>query len=365
MRRLPALLALAAVVLAGCAPGGLRPDQAAVVNGTPVTVDELTGRVAATRAVLQRNPQPTSAPPDGATLTRQTLADMIRTRLVLAGAGADGITVSDAQLEQRLGQVRTQVEGRGRKLEEAMAAEGLTDAALRDQLRFDLAATGIATRLVPSPTDAQVRAELTSRRSAPKSVEARHILVADEATAARIRSELASGGDWKALASRFSTDPGSKGAGGELGQLSKGQTVPEFDEALFELAGQGSCKGAKGPCASPISQPVRTSFGWHVLQVMGVTPLTAAESRALTPAAVRAELEQGLQERRQQAFSDWLRELALESEVKVNPRFGSWQAASLEISDRDTAPQAPPTSTSLPTIQLGGDDPAGQAPAAP
>jgi foldase protein PrsA len=367
-RRIPVVLLLTAVVLAGCSGGDPRPSQAALVNGKAISVDEVTRRVDDTRAGIASSTASTQpgqqTQPDGVTLTRRILSDLIRTQLVVTAAAADGVRVTDAQVDQRLAEIRTQLEAQGQKFEQAVANEGLTIETLRDQLRLDAAASGIASRLVPDPTSAQVQAELAKRKTEPKSLKARHILVADEATARKVRTELEGGGDWKALAAQYSTDPGSKPNGGDLGELTKGQTVPEFDTTLFQLAEQGNCKTAKAACASPLSQPVKTQFGWHVLQVTGVTRLSGAEAKALTADAVKSELTEQLQPKRQQAFGDWLRELAVGADVKVNPRFGVWQAESASITDRDTAPQAPPTST--PTIQLG--DPSGQggqAPAAP
>jgi peptidyl-prolyl cis-trans isomerase D len=97
-------------------------------------------------------------------------------------------------------------------------------------------------------------------------VKVRHILIsvpkgADASTdaAAKAKAEdvlkqLRAGGDWNALAKKYSDDPGSKNTGGELGFLQHGVTVPEFDKAAFSLnPGQ-------------ISDPVKTQFGYHVIQ---------------------------------------------------------------------------------------------------
>jgi peptidyl-prolyl cis-trans isomerase C len=86
-------------------------------------------------------------------------------------------------------------------------------------------------------------------------VKARHILVGDETQAKDIADKLAKGGDFAALAKEFSVDGGSKENGGDLGYFSKGQMVPQFEEAAFALE-----KGAT-------SKPVQSQFGWHVIRV--------------------------------------------------------------------------------------------------
>ena len=62
--------------------------------------------------------------------------------------------------------------------------------------------------------------------------------------------------DFSKLASEFSEDPGSKSDGGHLGYMKKGQMVPEFEQAAFNLK------------AGQISEPVKTSFGYHLIKVL-------------------------------------------------------------------------------------------------
>jgi peptidyl-prolyl cis-trans isomerase D len=98
-------------------------------------------------------------------------------------------------------------------------------------------------------------------------VKVRHILIkvpqgADAATDAAakkkaedIRKQVVGGADFAKLAKENSDDPGSKDQGGELGMISKGQTVPEFEQAAFSLQ------------PGQTSQVIKTQFGYHVLQV--------------------------------------------------------------------------------------------------
>lgn len=86
-------------------------------------------------------------------------------------------------------------------------------------------------------------------------VKTRHILVETEDQAKELREKIAHGGNFAQLAKEHSKDPGSKDEGGELGYFSRGQMVPQFEEAAFKLQ--------KGD----LSEPVQTQFGWHLIQV--------------------------------------------------------------------------------------------------
>jgi peptidyl-prolyl cis-trans isomerase C len=85
-------------------------------------------------------------------------------------------------------------------------------------------------------------------------VHARHILVATEDEAKEIEAELKKGADFATLAKAKSKDPGAAD-GGDLGYFTKDQMVPEFSAVAFKLD--------KGQ----ISDPVKTQFGWHIIQV--------------------------------------------------------------------------------------------------
>lgn len=111
-------------------------------------------------------------------------------------------------------------------------------------------------------------------------VHARHILVADEALIKTIQERLQAGELWDALAAQYSTDTSNASNGGDLGWFGAGAMVAEFEQVAFATA-----PGA-------ISEPVKTQFGWHLIQVLekGPQPLTASE----------------LEQKRQQALDDWL-----------------------------------------------------------
>ena len=97
-------------------------------------------------------------------------------------------------------------------------------------------------------------------------VHARHILlrpteVQDDATTRQrledLRERILAGEDFAALASITSEDPSSAAQGGDLGWTGPGSFVPDFDEALGKLQ------------ENEISQPFRTQYGWHIVQMLG------------------------------------------------------------------------------------------------
>ena len=210
---------------------------------------------------------------------------------------------------------------------------------LRTQQRVQLAVDLVAVKLVPYSPDAQLRQTLDQRKDDFLEVHVRHVLVKDKAKADAVRQELASGGDWAAVAKESSIDTQSKDKAGDLGFNAKGATVKPFETAEYKLAGQGDCKGkSSGSCESPISQPVKTQFGYHVLQVVGVR-LPKLDNE------LRAKLEPAVKDRRQQAVQRWFDEQVKGAEVVINPRFGTWDAESGKVIDRETAPGAGPTTT--------------------
>lgn len=90
--------------------------------------------------------------------------------------------------------------------------------------------------------------------SAPKQVHAKHILVDTEEKALLIKKEIEGGKAFEEAAKEYSSCP-SKEQGGDLGSFSKGQMVPEFEEAAFTQE------------IGSISAPVKTQFGFHLIKV--------------------------------------------------------------------------------------------------
>lgn len=125
-----------------------------------------------------------------------------------------------------------------------------------------------------------------------------HILVEDEETALEVAGKLADGEDFAALAAEYSVDDINKDQGGDLGWFARGAMVLPFDEAAFALE------------EGEISDPVQTDFGWHILLSLG------KDQVLIDPATA--------DQRRNEAFTNWIIEKRLEYQVVVNENWISF-----------------------------------------
>ena len=139
--------------------------------------------------------------------------------------------------------------------------------------------------------------------------EVRHILIKpseimtdDQARelVVELKARALAGEDFGDLAREYSEDIGSAQEGGELGWTSPGQMVPEFDATMQKTA------------IDEISDPIRTQFGWHILQVEG------RRENDMTNEATRAKAMDHLHNRKYQEELDaWLRQIRDEAFVDI------------------------------------------------
>jgi len=137
----------------------------------------------------------------------------------------------------------------------------------------------------------------------------RHILVrtnevVSEAEARRkltdLRERIVNGGSDFAELARVHSDDGTAARGGELDWVYPGDTVPEFERAYEELK------------IGEVSQPIRTPFGYHLIQVL------ERRSSDLSPERRRLQARQTLRERKaDEAYTEWLRQLRDQTYVEL------------------------------------------------
>ncbi len=114
--------------------------------------------------------------------------------------------------------------------------------------------------------DADIKRWFEQHRSdfaVPEQIHARHILVASREKALKIIDKLKRRRDlFKLLAARESLDDSNKARGGDLNWFPRGVMVKAFDDAAFKLK------------LNTLSEPVKTRFGWHVIEVLDHHPET-------------------------------------------------------------------------------------------
>ena len=166
-------------------------------------------------------------------------------------------------------------------------------------------------------TEAEARKLYDAQLAAAKPQEearARHILVETEAKAKDIFEKIAHGDDFARMAKEFSKDTGSKEEGGDLGYFSRGQMVPQFEEAAFKLK------------PGEMSQPVQSQFGWHIIKLedkrqRGAPPFDTIKDRIMASLVHRKaqEMVQGLREKAKLEFVDPALKAEAEKESQMRP----------------------------------------------
>lgn len=264
-------------------PGGgeeLVDRVIAVVGDTALLLSDLRTAVQQLQAAGRTIPED---PIQRDAFMQQVLDDRINTLLMVEAARDAGIVVDDQQVAQavdeQVQQILQQFDGSQARLETALAADGMTMTQYREllssQIRDDELMRGFMSermraRARPVISESEIEAAFEAQRARlgtrPATVSFRQVIIkpepsdsADAAarrTAEEVYRELDAGGDWEVLARRFSDDPGSKEAGGDLGWVRQGGgLVPEFERMAFAI---------RPGALSPI---FRTEFGYHILEV--------------------------------------------------------------------------------------------------
>ena len=303
-------------MLAGCGGGGdaVPADAVAVVDGENVAKADYDQLLAQTKKSYenQKREFPNAGSQEFQTLRNQIVQYLIQREEFSQEADDLGIEVTDEQVNARLEQVVKQYFGGDRKkYEQQLADQGVTDRAVRAEIRAQIISEKIfeeVTRKV-AVTDKQVEEYYEKNKaqySQPQSREVRHILVKTRAKADDIYNQLQGGADFSELAKKFSEDTGSKANGGKL-TISKGQTVAPFDQTAFLLK------------KNDISKPVKTEFGFHIIQPIG----DVKEAKVTPLKEVKDSIKQQLaQTKKNEAMTKWVDELKKDYEDKVSYAVG-------------------------------------------
>ena len=284
------------------------PNVLARINGEAVSKADFEKTVA---AIEQRNRAPVP-PTERDRIFRAVLDEMIATRLLAQESKARKISVTDAEVDEQIANIKKQF-GSDEAFTAAMTAQKVTLEQLKTDTRQDLminkmleAELGSKIAVKPEQIEKAYKENPTAFQ-VPDRVRASHILIAAPADAspdvkkaalAKAQTVLQSaraGKDFGALAKEFSQDPGSAAQGGDLGVFTAQQMVAPFSEAAFKLK-----PGA-------ISDVVETQFGYHIIKVVEKQPGRTVKLDEAKP-AIERQLRDVNRNRETQSFLEALRQ---------------------------------------------------------
>lgn len=263
-----AAVTITGVALAGCGGSGLPEGVVAQVDGQDIPQSELDQLMTQQEQAAEQQGQKFAEPgtEEYSTLQRQALEGLVFQRIVALEARECGkpCLATPAQIgAERKKIVKQNFGADSKKFQEFLKEQKLTPADVDRILRASVEEPRVTARVTKGITFTPAQALKYCKANPqefkqPASREASHILVKTKAEADSIRAQ-ASTSNFADLARQYSTDPGSKNQGGDLGTIQTGALVPEFEKVAFALKD------------GEISQPVKTQFGWHVITAR-VTP---------------------------------------------------------------------------------------------
>jgi parvulin-like peptidyl-prolyl isomerase len=258
--------------------------------------------------------------PEFQNLQQQAVALLVEREQWRQAAEDLDVEVTEADIDKELEAfIDERFAGKRKDFEKALKAQGFTEDDLRETLRWSVVSRKVFESVTADVevTDDEIAAYYAQNQAnyvTPTSRDLRHILITEKkpngdidyakskAEAERIHALLEDGGDFAALAKEFSED-GSAAQGGKL-TVNRGETVPEFDAVAFDLD--------KGE----LSEPVRTQFGYHVIEALSAKP------KIVPLAKVRDSIKSTLaQERKNEIIQEWLDDLRADSDVSYAAGF--------------------------------------------
>ena len=307
--RLLAVAGVSALALTACT-STVRTGAAAVVGDERITSTRL-------QQVVDRGvagaPDHRAPGPDAVAYSRSVLLRLITHDVLVVAARDEHVSVDAGQVDATQDRIATQLGG-PQQLQAKAAESGIAPADLRQTLSDITLRDALADRLTADlPVDeAKLRAAYQAGIAGYDRVHSAHILVATKALAVSLLGRAkADPASFAALAATYSTDQGSKDKGGDLGFQGRGALAKQFETAIF----------THPPGSFVIA---RTSFGYHVIHVI--------ERQTASFEQVRPDLRRGLLgQQRLDAVNALLATTARRLGVRVNPRYGRWDATALKV----------------------------------
>jgi len=310
------LCALVSFALAGCGGGSdeVPTNAVAVVDGQEIAKTDYDALIAQAKKSYknQKRDFPKAGSQEFRTLKNQAVQFLVQREQFEQEAENLDVNVTDKQVDARFKQILKQYFGGDmKKFNSQLKAQGLKEEQVRKDLRSQIVSEKIFAQVTKDVkvTDKQIEDYYNKNKaqySRPESRDVRHILVKSKAKANQLEAQLKAGASFAALAKKFSEDTGSKADGGKL-TISKGQTVAPFDKVAFELK------------KNAISKPVKTEFGYHIIQALSDTKPATVTPLKEVKESIRQQLAQT---KKNEAMTKWVDELKKNYKDKISYAVG-------------------------------------------
>jgi foldase protein PrsA len=307
LRRLAVVLALFAVLAAGCGGGD---EEVGRVGDTAIHLSDIA-------ALFEGD----TLPMDDTFL--DTLYRVMAVEALRQGLAADfGDTIDPTLVASYLAQLEA---SRAQSGETPAQFLGVANAS-EEMIRFNaevlaLRDTTVAHLLV-SPETIDM---LFSDPATMTTVCVKHILVATQEEAEAVKARLEAGEDFAAVAAEVSTDTTAED--GDLGCASAGSYVYEFSQAAMEAT------------VGEITGPIETEYGWHVLIVSERTTPTREEYLA-DPEAMLSDDDVST------IWAEWFNDELQTVDARVAEKYGTWTSIGIKAPEASTTTGATTTTTS-------------------
>lgn len=288
----------------------------AIVNQEILTQKELQSMIESFRTEIY----PSLADPnfDSHRMGEEALWALIDERLQLQEAEREDITVRPEEIDESIREIRVKNRlNSDQDLERVIASQHMTMESLRQKIKTGIMLMKLQDRAVRSKvqlSDAEITDYFTRQNNGgTESIRISHILFslpenADPAAVARIRDEaqrvreeVHKGREFSQAARQYSQDPDSAQRGGDLGYLRLDQMSLPFQQEVARLQ------------TGQISQPVRTPFGFHLIQITDRKANQLVKGSELWN-EIKAEL---LSQKAQKIYQQWREELRKQSYIEI------------------------------------------------
>lgn len=302
-------VALVAVIAVGVAVwSGCGAKTVAKINGTSISQDELDRLVDRELAMYPQGMFPPGKEGDARKqqMKKDALNRLIDKTIMMQQAEKMGVAVPDSEVEKQIQDIKTRFPSE-KQFNEALAKQKWTIEDLKDNIRNSVTVQRLMDKISPATKISDKDALDFYKKNkkvtfySQEQIHAKHILVKNLKSAQDVESQLDKGKDFATLAKKYSTDPGSKNKGGDLGWSSLGSLVPEFEKAALALG------------KNEISKPVKSKFGYHIIQL-----LEKKQGRQIPYKEVKEQIKSMLSgQKRQEKLQKWIQEMKKKAEVNI------------------------------------------------